>query len=330
MTRLLAALAVATALGHPAYAYLHLGTIISGRETSIRWQRSPIRWSVTDRGVPGVSSQTLQGAVARAFAAWEAVPTATVTFQFVGFTAADPSADDTVSVVGFEHHPELDRVLGATSIVLDVVTGEIVESDIFFNSAFEWSTAAQGDPIRFDLESVAVHEVGHLIGLGHSAIGETEMRPGGARAVLGSGAVMFPVSLGRGVVSDRTLQPDDVAAASDLYAEPTFRSRTGVVRGRVVKDGRGVFGAHVTAFNPRDGTLVAGFTLNTNGDFAIAGLAPGAHVIRVEPLDDADLESFFSRRAPVDAEFLVTYAERLAVAPVGGAGEPLEIAVRPK
>jgi hypothetical protein len=330
MKRLLAALALVTALGHPAYAYLHLGTIVSGRETSIRWQRSPVRWSVTDRGVPGVSSQVLQGAVARAFAAWEAVPTATVASQFVGFTGAEPSADDALSVIGFEHHPELDRVLGATSILIDVVTGEIVESDIFFNSAFDWSTAAQGDPLRFDLESVAVHEVGHLLGLGHSGIGETEMRPGGARAVLGSGAVMFPVSLGRGVVSDRTLQPDDVAAVSDLYPEPAFRSRTGIIRGRVLKGGRGVFGAHVTAFNPRDGTLVAGFTLNTNGDFVIAGLTPGAHVIRVEPLDDANVESFFNQRAPVDAEFLVTYAERLAVAPMGGAGESLEIVVKPK
>jgi hypothetical protein len=330
MKRLFAAFALVTMLGHPAYAYLHLGTTVSGRETSIRWQRSPVRWSVTDRGVPGITSQALQGAVARAFAAWEGVPTATVAFQFVGFTGAEPSADDTLSVIGFEHRPELDRVLGATSILLDVVTGEIVESDIFFNSTFDWSTLAQGDPLRFDLESVAVHEVGHLLGLGHSAIGETEMRPGGARAVLGSGAVMFPVSLGRGVVGDRTLQPDDVAAISDLYPEPTFRSRTGIVRGRVVKGGGGVFGAHVTAFNPRDGTLVAGFTLNTNGDFTIAGLTAGPQVIRVEPLDDADLESFFNRRAPVDVEFLVTYAERVAVAPEGGAGPPLDIVVRPK
>jgi len=32
-----------------------------------------------------------------------------------------------------------------------------------------------------------------------------------------------------------------------------------------------VFGAHVTAFNPETGQLIAAFTLNTQGDFQIAG-----------------------------------------------------------
>ena len=32
------------------------------------------------------------------------------------------------------------------------------------------------------------HEIGHFLGLGHSAIGETEIRPEGGRRVLGSGA----------------------------------------------------------------------------------------------------------------------------------------------
>jgi hypothetical protein len=42
-------------------------------------------------------------------------------------------------------------------------------------------------------------------------------------------------------------------------------------------------------------------------------------VIRVEPLDDADVESFFD--GSVDANFSVTFYDRLFVAPKGGAGE---------
>jgi hypothetical protein len=70
--------------------------------------------------------------------------------------------------------------------------------------------------------------------------------------------------------------------------------------------------------------------LNTDGEFQIAGLSPGPYVIRVEPLDDADIESFFNRPAAIDVGFLVTFHDRLFVAPAGGAGERFTVAVRPK
>jgi hypothetical protein len=52
-------------------------------------------------------------------------------------------------------------------------------------------------------------------------------------------------------------------------------------------------------------------------------------VIRVEPLDDADLDSFFSTPG-IDVDFLVTFHPRLVVAPEGGASERFDVAVRPK
>jgi hypothetical protein len=103
-----------------------------------------------------------------------------------------------------------------------------------------------------------------------------------------------------------------------------------MARGRVTRNGSPVLGAHVVAFNPRTGALVAAFTLNNDGEFQIAGLDPGAHVIRVEPLDDADIDSFFSRPAAIDIGFLVTFHDRLAVAPRGGAGETVTVAVQPR
>ena len=312
-----------------ADAYLQFTLNVRGQSTPLKWQQVPVRWFATDRGVPGVSASDFQSAVARAFATWEEVPTASISFRFVGFTGAEPFDEDDISVLGFQSQPELERVLGATGFVVDTLTGEIQESDVFFNAAFPWSTSAAGDPTRFDLQSVALHEIGHLVGLGHSALGETELRPEGGRRVLASGAVMFPISFGRGITLDRELQPDDIAGVSDLYPEDRFRRLTGAARGRVLKNGAGVLGAHVIAFNQKTGALIAGFTLNKDGEFQIAGLSPGAHVIRVEPLDDADLESFFGGR-DVDINFQVTFYDRLFVAPPGGVGERITVSVRPK
>ena len=322
---LLAVVLAATAV--PVHGYSHFGTGVG--TARLHWATMPIRWFATDRSVPGVSSTEFRTAVERAFKTWTDVPTASMQFVFGGTTALEPDQDDDLSVLGFQNHPEMDRVLAATSFDFNDDTGELIEADIFFNSFFEWSTAVGGDAARFDLESVAVHEIGHLLGLGHSAIGETELRPEGGRRVLGSGAVMFPISIGRGAIADRVLQPDDIAGISDLYPEGNFEDTTGGVRGRVRRGSAGVVGAHVVVFNLRTRSLVGGFSLGNQGDFQILGLAPGPYVVRVEPLDDADTDSFFDLDS-IDIDFQVTYYPRLVVAPSGGVGDSVDVTVRPK
>jgi len=313
----------------PAQAYLHLTVSTGSTQTPLKWDVSRVRWFATDRGASGITAAQFQTELASSFATWETVPTASIAFQFVGFTSATPDDDDGISVLGFQSEPDLDRVLGATSFVVDTTTGEIVESDVFFNAIFTWSTAAAGEAGRFDLQSVATHEIGHFVGLGHSALGETEIRPEGGRRVFATGAVMFPISLGRGVTKDRQLQPDDIAGVSALYPDGDFSDTTGALSGRVTVNGTGVIGAHVVAFNPRTGTLIGGFSLGQGGTFQIAGLSPGAHVLRVEPIDDADVDSFFSPSG-INVDFQVTLHSQLVVAPSGGASDRFDVAVRPK
>jgi hypothetical protein len=324
-TALALALVAATAL--TVEAYLKLGFDVAGRTVVVR-QPGTVRYFVADRGVPGVTATQLDQALARAFDTWQSVATATIDFQRVGFTGASPFDDDGATVLGFESRPDLDRVLGATSFTIDTVTGVIVEADIFFNATFPWSVAPGGEPGRFDVESIAVHEIGHLVGLGHSAIGETELRPGGGRRVIAAEAVMFPIAFSSGSIDARSLRPDDVAGVSDIYPSDRFRRDTGSVSGRVTKSGRGLFGAHVVAFHLGTGRLVGNFALNQNGDFSIAGLEPGPHVVRVEPLDDGDIESFFRRGTNVDLDFGVTYLDRVVLVPRGGNVGGLTIDVR--
>ena len=332
LRRRIALALVASALvaaGSPAHAYLKLGLRDSVRTVSLRWTTQPARYFVTERGVPGVTPDQFRQAVERAFRTWQDVPTAAVQFQFAGFTEALPLEDDNTSTLGFLSRPDLDRVLASTSFFVDTRTGEILESDIFFNSSFPWSVAENGETARFDLQSIVLHEAGHFLGLSHSALGETEPRPGGGRRVLGAGAVMFPIAFAAGNIKGRTLLPDDIAGVSDIYPDAGFRQDTGSVQGRVTKNGQGIFGAHVVAYDPTTGDLVGNFALEETGDFIIAGLRPGAHILRVEPLDDAEIDSFFDR-SNIDVDFLPTFYDRLVVVPRGGGSESITIAVRAK
>jgi hypothetical protein len=321
MRRAIAAFVVASlVLCHaaPALAYLKFGVPIRGQQVTVKWAQTPVRYFVSDSGVPGVSATDFQNAVGRAFATWQAVPTASITYQLAGVTAASPGSDDGSSVLGFRSRPDLDRVLASTSFLVDSSTGALIESDIFFNSAFPWSTAAAGETGRYDLESIALHEIGHFSGLGHSALGETELVSTGGRRVLSAEAVMFPIAFAAGSIAGRTLKADDIAGISDLYPDGDFNTTDGSLSGRVTKDGQPLFGAHVVAFDPATGAMVGGFTLNAQGQFSIGGLSPGPHVVRVEPLDDADVDSFFDASQTVDLDFRVTFFNRAVVVPKGG------------
>lgn len=310
-------------------AYLKLGYQLNGSIVTLKWPGS-VGYRVTSRDITGVTAAQLQTTVANAFDEWASPGNVAVSSQFLGFTGVEPDLKDRLTVVGFRSRPDLDRTLGATSFEFDSVTGQFIGADIFINSFFEWSVAPNGESGKFDLESVMVHEVGHLLGLGHSALGETEPRTGGGRTVLGKRAVMFPIAYPRGNVLDRTLQADDRAGITDIYGDQQSRRDLGAIAGRVTLNGTGVFGAHVAAFNSATGELYGGFTLNDRGDFVIDGLPPGVYIVRVEPLDDADADGFFDDDSPPNLNFRATYFSKQVAVPRGGTSGSIEVKVKAK
>jgi hypothetical protein len=152
------------------------------------WQREDVSW----RHNTALQGAGKASALQKAMESWTDVPAADHRLSYAGTTNAGFATDGQNTLVWAIGNGCVSPCLALTALVL--APGQvIVESDVTFNDARNWSTLG----FDFDTEAVAVHELGHTLGIHHSD--STAQDP----------PSMHTPYFGR---AGRSLEPDDEAA----------------------------------------------------------------------------------------------------------------------
>lgn len=69
---------------------------------------------------------------------------------------------------------DLDANVALTTLTVDKITGNILDADVELNS-FSKPFFSGGTLTKYDLELVLLHEMGHVLGLGHSGVDRSRM-----------------------------------------------------------------------------------------------------------------------------------------------------------
>lgn len=257
----------------------------------------------TGSNISGTGTRSVVQVINAAFTTWANAPNAAV------IAIADPplqqgqlSNNDGKNTICFKCSGDFSKdssTLAITSTSTDA-NAQIVDADIAFNPSKNFTTDATAPgQTGQDLETVAVHEIGHFFGMSHSGVVR---------------ASMFPFA----PAIERTLGYDDVMIAAQLY--PASQSvSTHTISGTVRLAGNAVFGAHVVAESQTNlepnGMVLANVRktpisalTDLGGNYAIV-VPDDTYLVFAEPLNlpmtNSDIQGYASSfgRTSVDTNF---------------------------
>ncbi|MGA8809956.1 MAG: matrixin family metalloprotease [Thermoanaerobaculia bacterium] len=239
--------------GAARLTYFNNGTLIP-----VAWPDGsfPIRYSI-DRRVADTVPQ-VAAMLDRAGKDWAAIPETNIGFQSLGVVDGASAGKDGRNTISMAD----DLFAGQRFIALTTNwyddNGHIIEADMQIDPA-----AVSGG---YNVQQLVDHEMGHILGLDHSAV---------------LSSVMYPyVATGNNTVA---LDSDDRVAIGAAYAK-NKPAAGATLEGRVYGDDGGIFAAQVVAVNG-NGEPVATALSDKNGNFSMQGVPSGTYRIYAEPLD---------------------------------------------
>ncbi|MGB9600214.1 MAG: matrixin family metalloprotease [Myxococcota bacterium] len=153
-------------------AYQEEGMVVYG-ETHWLKADMPVKYSINELGSADISGDSEFTAINNAFASWTGVNCGSymvdLSVNYLGKTSNRATFFDGKNTIDFvENKSEWPPEAGAQAIAFTVPSiredGIIVEADLRFNGVnYTWSTS--GSYGRMDVETIALHELGHFFGL---------------------------------------------------------------------------------------------------------------------------------------------------------------------
>lgn len=139
-----------------------------------RWAQLPVSFVINSQGSADVPDPSDRSAVLLGFRAWEDLPASSA--SFVEDSAADATRTDfqaqDIHLIMWDEDGSSGLfapgagIIALTPLLASTSDGTILDADIVFNGALQFSTDQTAG--TFDIQSVATHEVGHMLGFDHT------------------------------------------------------------------------------------------------------------------------------------------------------------------
>lgn len=175
---------------------------------TIQWSERSVSY-VIDPTVRGIEAGVVKSAVNAGFTVWTAVPTSFLSLVYEGVVLGESEgfsqSEANTNVVRFEDGTFMydDAVLAVTLLTYESESGILLDADIVVNSAgYDFTVDPQAGSNQHDIQNTIAHEVGHFVGLAHTADDEA--------------STMYPVAP-PAETAKRTLSENDKDGISFLY-----------------------------------------------------------------------------------------------------------------
>ncbi|PWT94430.1 MAG: hypothetical protein C5B55_02785 [Blastocatellia bacterium] len=268
----------------------------------LKWPQRTIQLAFsTSLNNPGPNIKVgsdVAGAARRALSRWSSMANLNFVVSWSNLTSVSPaSGGDGVSLITVADTLEnesfnADSTTARTRVFFDPETGAIAEADISINprprteEGADLQFSTDGTPGTYDLEATFTHEIGHLLGLDHSAVLASTMQSRQG----------FNGTYGLPAFTERTLSEDDRQRVRSLYGP---KSHLAKIEGRLIDNltpttlgPRQTF--NVWAESIATGRVIASSITAEDGSYSLEGLTADQYRVLAAPRDESDSKNLRS------------------------------------